>query len=134
MGRMRAPIREPARIAPPLPSEQPTALIVEPKDIFLGIINPGQRITTPVTIRNSGDVRLVVDRIDSSCPCARMNPSRVVIAAGGSVRAEVEYDPTSEPEFRGLLAISVTGSSADHVAQFRLTVHVQVEAPQTDRR
>jgi len=123
-----------ARTAPPRPSEESSALILEPSEVFLGTIDPGRRITTPVTIRNRGDVRLVIDRIDTSCDCVRMTPSTVTLDAGQSAFLSVEYNPNSEPEFRGALAVSLTGLSADHVTIFNLVVHVRIEDLQADRR
>ena len=112
---------------PPLPSEQSAVLIVEPGEVFLGTIEPGRCITTPVTVRNRGDAPIVVARINASCPCVRITPASVNLDAGGSACLSVVYDSTEEPEFRGALAVLVTGLSEDRVLLFRVVVHVEVK-------
>ncbi len=123
------------RISPPPPPRNPiqtgeaVGLIVEPAGaISLGTVPPGGTTTGRLTLKNKTDIAIVIDRIEASCPCIRVAsiPARV---EGRSARTlAVMFDPRAEPEFRGGLAVELTGYGPDRAIIFRGRVDLDVSS------
>lgn len=123
----RYPARQNRKILPPPPqSLQSLPLIVEPSPISLGVLRPGQSRHVPVTIRNLTNQRVAVDRMDISCPCVCVTPTRFALQGGESVRLDVRYDLVKTSGFRGQLAVDFSGATQDGLVQFHATIELFV--------
>ncbi len=66
-----------------------------------------------------------MQRIETSCPCLTTTPGPIWIGRGECKVLAVEFDPSQESDFRGSLAIDVTGYDGDAVA-FHTLVELEV--------
>jgi Protein of unknown function (DUF1573) len=101
-------------------------LSLSPNPVSLGRLKPGQTARTDVVLKNSGREQRDVSRIETSCPCVQLTPFSARLGPGMSTNLEVKFDPSSESNFRGSLAVRVTGIDAEGVEQFQGTVEVTV--------
>jgi hypothetical protein len=76
--------------------------------IDLGTLAPGQTGLREVVVRNASRDAVEVARIDSSCPCLRVEPSWFRIDAGSSRPLAVQFTPDDDG-FRGRLAVILKG-------------------------
>ncbi len=77
-------------------------------------------------MRNTGSDSAAVVRIETSCPCLRVRPGRVLVGPGESAALTLTFDPTHDPGFRGCLSVSVEGYSAAGNTVFRMRVDLEV--------
>jgi len=109
------------------------ALTVMPDSIDLGDVRPGHRAEGRLRLRNPSSKTVVLDRVDSNCPCVRVFPARAEIRPNGSLDLRITFDPAEEPDFRGGLFVDQVGRGPSGEALFRATVRLTVADP-ADRR
>jgi len=83
------------------------------------MLPPGKAAEAVVTVRNASDRSVVVDRFETSCGCVVVEPRSARIGANGSIALRVRFDPRDEPDFRGRLAVNLTGKGADETFRVR---------------
>ena len=104
-------------------------LIVAQDPIRLGTLEPGRSVRVAVAVRNRSADPVVISRVETSCPCIRATPDRLSLAPGDSSELTLTFDPSDEPEFRGILAVEYVGRSSDGAAVLRGTVRLEVKGP-----
>jgi hypothetical protein len=76
---------------------------------------------------------VAVERIETSCPCLQVDPKSLQIGPGERISLRVTFDPSHDPDFRGGLAIDVTGYTKDGSIVFRRRVDLDVrDEPRAD--
>ncbi|CAN0426499.1 unnamed protein product [Phaeothamnion confervicola] len=112
---------------PPLLVASERELIVNPDPIPLGKLPPGRGARAAAKLFNPSSESLVVERVETSCPCVRSTtrlPLR--INPGETEILDVEFDPSKEPGFRGGLGVDVVGTDAIGTGVFYCRVDVEV--------
>jgi len=102
-------------------------LEISPDPVDLGVLPPRESAQATISLRNRGPHPLRVQRIETSGPCLTTTPGPIWIGRGECKVLAVEFDPSEEPDFRGRLAIDVTGYDGDVVA-FHTLVELEVRA------
>lgn len=111
------------------PSSPTSGLLESPASIALGRLAPGERAEAGWTLSNRTAAVVRLDRVESSCPCVRVEPIPTTIDPGGQANLRVVFDPAEEPDFRGGLAVDLTGRGPTGVVLFRSTVDLTVSGP-----
>ena len=89
-------------------------------------------------MRPSGTRRIVRSSLASfhaTCPCLRIDDLPLTLGPHSTRRLELTFDPLEEPEFRGGLAIEISGADSGGLLLFQGLVEVVVkpeEAPAVD--
>lgn len=119
------------RCTPPLSAKsgEPDSrmLVVEPDRLLLGVLKPGQPAQGLLTIRNDSAGAIVCNTVETSCPCLRVEtlPGRVERRATASLK--VLFDPSHDRDFRGGLAVNLTGRDPSAQVVFRSRVDLRVQ-------
>lgn len=123
----RPPAR-PLQSPPPLKSvSSPIAtLTVTPDPLSFGTIEPGRAARGTITLHNPHPDRVTVVRVETSCPCIRVDSLPFTIDPLGKVEMVVAYDPTENSDFRGGLAVEVVGRGPDAAILFRTKAILEV--------
>lgn len=103
-------------------------LIVSPDPIALGILAPGRSAQPVATLRNPYPEAIAVARVETSCPCLRASVTPSRIGPEGSGTLALVFDPSTEPEFRGELAIEVIGYAKGGRDVLRTKVRLEVRS------
>ncbi len=91
----------------------------------MGEVASSGRKQATFTLTNPGTQTVELTRIDSSCPCLKMDvPTH--LAPGEHVEGRVNLDLRDEPDFMGELAIEVTGRTNTGESAFLVVVNVRV--------
>jgi hypothetical protein len=106
-------------------------VIMVPNPVSLGRLRPGQNARADVTLKNPGREPQTVARIETSCPCIHFSPESVSLEPGETAKLEVTFDPSGEPDFRGGLAVRVSGYDLKGMEQFQGTVELTVAKEET---
>jgi hypothetical protein len=101
-------------------------LTTEPSPISLGRLKPGQSACVEVVVRNSLGEAIGPARLKSSCPCLVVSPSEIDVGPSDSVAIRVTFDPSESPDFRGELAVPISGVLHDGLVVFRATIRLAV--------
>ena len=101
-------------------------LAISPDPLCLGTLEAGGAATASLTAQNHGREALILERVESSCPCVSVGPVPVQIAAGGSALLAVTVDLAGEPDFRGGLTVDLTGNATDGATMFHTEVRLMV--------
>ncbi len=75
---------------------------------------------------NRGSRPILVQRIETSCPCLTIEPRSLTVGSGEKQVLGLAFDPSGDLDFRGGLAIEVTGFAGGAVA-FQTLVKLEVE-------
>ena len=108
-------------------ADRPFPLEISPDPVSLGILLPGQSTGAKVVLRNSGPQTVTVARIETSCPCLKIEPVSFKIGSGELVNLAIGFDPSHAPDFRGALSIKVTGFSITGEVNFLARVDLKVQ-------
>jgi hypothetical protein len=73
------------------------------------VVGAGQKAKANLSVTNHGQEPVAVDRIETGCPCLTVTPSSIRLMPDETGAVAVEFDPSSEPDFRGGLAVDITG-------------------------
>lgn len=84
-----------------------------PDPVQFGVVVGGQEARQSLALVNWGDQPVMVERIETSCPCLIITPESTCIGPGETATVSVKFNPSAEPDFRGRLAIDVTGYTGD---------------------
>ena len=89
-------------------------ITLETEALDLGDVPNGTIATRDLTVRNTGEGRLVVDAISTSCGCTTATLDPMQIAPGESGTLHIEYDAGAHgPELTGPLVRQVFINSND---------------------
>ncbi len=99
--------------------------MLDPDRLSLGVVAAGQRAKATLNVTNLGRDSVVVDRIETGCPCLTVTPSSIRLMPGETGALAVDFDPAAEPDFRGGLVIDITGYSGGK-AVFRTQTRLRV--------
>jgi len=103
-----------------------------PDPLDLGVVDSNRRVRGTASLVNPGSLAIKVERIESSCPCVRVSPDTLWVGPGASAELAIEFDPSTDPESRGRLAVVVEGKSESSVPVFHARVLMEVAAPRND--
>jgi hypothetical protein len=106
----------------------PFALEINPDPVPLGNVAPGVPRNAIFRLRNRGPQRVVVESIETSCPCVGVAPHRVCLEPGRDEAMTVTFDPTRDPDFRGSLCVELSGYGTGEKVVFRTRVKLSVSA------
>ena len=71
-----------------------------------GFINPKNTYNTSFKVTNTGKYPLLIEKVDASCGCTKVNISRKNILPGTSARIDVSFHPLkNEKSFQKVIAI-----------------------------
>ena len=108
------------------PVEPRFPLEASPDPVSLGSLAPGEVAEAQIGLINRHPSPIVVQTIDSSCPCLEIQPSQVSIDPGESATLTARFDPRVEPDFRGKLGVDVTGTDGSGAILFRTRIKVEI--------
>jgi hypothetical protein len=94
--------------------------------VDLGTLRPGESAEATITLRNPTDETVVVERVETSCPCILATVPRLRLEPGGSVPLKLRFDPSKNLDFRGSLRINVQGVQQDRGLVFNTQVYTSV--------
>jgi hypothetical protein len=106
--------------------QQRTLLTPSVPTVDLGIVPQGGHETETFSLTNAGSTPVEVARVETSCDCLAIRLARRVIGPSEKVLAQAALDLSKEPDFRGSLAIEVTGLTSSGTVAFSLVVNVTV--------
>jgi hypothetical protein len=98
---------------------------VFPAEVDLGRVPAGSRQRVALTLYSAQAESLLLDELESSCPCVRGEGLPWRLEPGQRRPVAVEVDLSAEPEFRGRLQIELVGKSSGRVV-FRTRLHLTV--------
>jgi hypothetical protein len=101
-------------------------LVVSPAIIELGEVPAGGSKEAAFTITNPGASPLTVARVESSCPCLKIELPDGPIAPGGTALGCARLDMRAEPDFTGAIGIEIKGMSRTGTVLFAVMVNVEV--------
>jgi Protein of unknown function (DUF1573) len=101
------------------------SLEISPDRIELGVVNNGQVSKAALKLTNRGSRVLLIDRLETGCPCLLITPEQLRIGPSESEVVAVTFDPSGEPDFHGRLSIDISGYSTGKLA-FRTVGQVEV--------
>lgn len=110
-------------------SGQPS-ISVEETSLDLGDVVNGEIISRDLTVRNEGDVDLVVDSVITSCTCTQATVDPMTISANQSGTLHIEFDSGFHgPDLTGPLIRQVFVKSNDpQQPELKVELLVNVEA------
>lgn len=112
---------EPTKSTPPaLP------LAIDPGSADLGTLGPRQPAKVEFTIRNLSSLTVVIDRIETTCPCIQAVPASCSLGADECRPLTVNFDPAHDPDFRGSLSVAITGIGDNERTLFHFRVMLEV--------
>jgi Protein of unknown function (DUF1573) len=82
---------------------------ISPDPVEFGVVDEGQVSNAVLSLTNRGSRELVIDRVETSCPCLTITPGRLRIAPSERKVVAVVFDPSGEPDFHGRLSIDISG-------------------------
>ncbi len=94
-------------------------LQVSSDPVSLGSLSPGQQATGRITLRNPGQSPVIVERVETSCPCLDFGPLPIEIGPVRTANLIVRFNPAGEPDFLGRLSIEVIGRGPTDLLAFR---------------
>lgn len=101
-------------------------IVVPPGPISLGALPPGRPARGRLTLKNESAEAISIDRVETSCPCLSVLPLPARVEAGSERSLTVAFDPTAEPDFRGGLAVELTGRGSAGTILFGTRVDLDV--------
>jgi Protein of unknown function (DUF1573) len=117
------------------PSGQPSRfprssipLKVSPEYPSLGTSVCGRQLAGEIRLSNAGPKSVLVNRVETSCPCLTAKSVPLEIDPGKSAVLALQFDPREDPGFRGRLAISVNGYTVQDEIAFDTRVRVEVQS------
>jgi hypothetical protein len=110
-------------------SRQPS-ITVEATSLDLGNVVNGDIVSRDLTVRNDGEVDLVIDSIITSCTCTQASINLMTIAPNQSGNLHIEFDSGFHgPDLTGPLIRQVFINSNDpRQPEFKVELIVNVEA------
>jgi hypothetical protein len=100
-------------------------LAVSPAMIDLGAVPAGGSQEATFTITNPGITPLTVARVESSCPCLKIELPDGPIEPGGTAAGRARLDMRAEPGFSGDLGIEVKGLDESGAVLFIIEVNAE---------
>jgi hypothetical protein len=82
------------------------SITVEPAALDFGDVTSGVR-KCEVRITNRTAAVVSWDRVETSCDCLSFRADRTTLEPGAVATAEIEFDPSKEPGFRGSLMMTL---------------------------
>ena len=79
-----------------------------------------------LTLRNPSSEWVCVAGVEASCPCVTVAPLPAEIGPGESKDVIVNFDPSSEPDFRGGLSVVLEGYTPVGGVAFRTQADLEV--------
>jgi Protein of unknown function (DUF1573) len=97
-----------------------------PASLDLGELSQGEIKNGKFIIFNNSKNKITIDRIDMSCDCLSLKPQLSTILAGGNTSVDVSMNSAKEPDFAGILDISVEGyaKNGDRLFETRIRINV----------
>ena len=99
---------------------------VSPDPIRLGSLDVGQSVEMPIHISNASDRVVAIKRVEISCPCVSIENLPDTIGIGEKIVCKVAFDPSHEPNFRGLLNVQISAYSNDSEVCFQAVLVLEV--------
>ena len=121
----RNPNPPPLNSAPVATYRLPFEII--PDSIDFGILRLGELAHAFLTLRNTQEDSVMVQRIETSCPCIGATPMPMRIGPGRTEQLNVVFNPSFDPDFEGALSVEVTGHLASGQLAFRTSVRLEIE-------
>jgi hypothetical protein len=118
------PDHTPPLTHPAISASRSFPLAINPDPVSLGVLNAGQAARAMITLRNPGPQPVSVERIETGCSCLRVGPAPIRLGPGESAALTVAFDPSHDPDFRGMLSIDVDGHDATGSLVFRTCVNL----------
>jgi hypothetical protein len=105
-------------------------LIVDPQAVELGSVSQASRTQIRLVLGNPHNQPVLVERLQSSCPCLQGRDLPWLLEAGAESNVELTLDLVRESGFVGRLAIDLCGQTAEQDLAFRASVQLSVFAAQ----
>jgi len=103
-----------------------TLLVISPRKIDFGTLKPGARKQKPVQVTNQGRDAVQIADIHIGCDCVQFHLPSNTLGPGEATQAQLIADFSSDPDFKGSLAVEVNGRTPSGESAFALTVYVNV--------
>lgn len=110
-------------VTPPSETEGPSVLQTEA--VSLGTLKPGESAQAELVLRNPLPCPVVVNRVETSCPCVVLTELPKSIEPQQPAVLDVSYTH-ERPDFRGGLAVKLVGRDPDGKELFRTEVSLFV--------
>jgi hypothetical protein len=84
-------------------------LDVSPVNVDFGVLKKGAIAQAAIFVRNPGDLRVTIARLEPSCHCLQAAVSKTVLGPGESSEGSLRLDLGRTPSFAGDLELELTG-------------------------
>jgi len=105
-------------------------LEISPDPIDLDVVHEGEGIERPLSLRNTRDDALTLERVETSCACVRVSPIPVEVGPRQTKVLSVGFNSSSDPDFEGKLSVHLTGYLSGGEIAFRTEVRLRSEDEQ----
>jgi len=100
-------------------------LAISPDPVCLGVIGRGESGETTLSVLNTDDKALMIDRIVTSCPCISVGDVPVILRPGEPQNLKIIYNLSEDPNFEGQLAVLITCYLSDGKIGFKTTINLE---------
>ena len=94
--------------------------------VVLGEIRAGQIASGELIYSNKTEEVVVIETVESTCPCIKVSPLPQTVEIGGTARLRVKFDPTEDPKFRGSLSVGLIAKGHEGRNLLRTRVELDV--------
>ncbi len=117
----------PPPLKPASPARPHFPLAISPDPIVLGVVHPGEQAETSLSLRNTQDKTLIVERIDTSCTCIDVEGVPARLGPYEAAELKVTFGQSDDPGFEGRLSVEVIGYLSGGGIGFRTSVKVEMD-------
>ncbi|MDX9702339.1 MAG: DUF1573 domain-containing protein [Candidatus Auribacterota bacterium] len=103
-------------------------IFIADKTIQFGTVKPGQRVSVEIPVTNTGDERLEIFKIRTSCSCIQTGWSIMHIEPGQTVVMTVQFDSTGKEVGQGYYQLLVYSTdSVDKIVRIPVLTSVETD-------
>jgi len=95
----------------------------------LGALRPGESTEKSLSVRNTQDEAVTIERAETSCHCVNVGRVPVRLEPHETANLPVTFDPSEDPDFAGRLSVEVICYLTDGSISFQTKVNVEVGPP-----
>ena len=100
-------------------------LETSPNPIRLTVFREGEALEQAISIRNTRDDPLTLERVETSCSCVRVSPLPLEVGPGQTAFLFVRFDPQPDEGLQGPLSVELAGYFKGGKLAFRTEVKIQ---------
>jgi len=98
---------------------------ISPHPVLLKISSQLGSARATITLCNPSTEPVIVERVETSCPCIEVSPVPLEVEPAGKSDLGVTFDPSFDPDFKGDLRVHLSGYDERDRLLFRTYVDVE---------